>query len=83
MIKPIEKNQIPGINRGYTMDDIEEFYNSEADACEVFGSEKQAPDSLQSCYYAYYASVKRLGYPIKVIRRKNRVFLVKKNVGEK
>lgn len=78
MIKPIEINEIPNIYRGHIMDDIDKFMNSDAEACEVFGGEKQSAESLQA---GYCSAAKRSGYAVKVMRRNNRVFLVKESVG--
>lgn len=76
MIKAIEMNDIPNINRGHFMSDIEEFVNSGMDACEVFGAKNQSGESL---YSAYWNAVKKSGYAVNVMRGKNRVFLVKLN----
>lgn len=76
MIKTISINEIPAINKGQVSQDIEDFMNSESEACEVFGSETRSVNSLHACYYQ---AVKNKNYPVDVIRRKNRVFLVKKS----
>lgn len=75
MIKTININEIPAINKGYVMQDIEDFLNSGVEACEVFACDGL---SIQSLHSSYASAVKKNGYPIKVMRRKNRVFLVKK-----
>lgn len=74
MIKEINIKEIPNINRGKYMDDIEEFLNSGAEACEVIGHKDQSGVSL---YSALWNAVKKYGYHVKIIRRKERVFLVK------
>lgn len=73
MIKPIEINEIPSINRGRYADEIEEFMNSNMEACEVFCDKNRSGESV---YAMFWSAIKRNGYAVKVMRRKNRVFLI-------
>lgn len=74
MIKPIEISEIPSINHGDIMEDIEEFAGSDADACEIANRDNRPAISLHS---SYYSAAKKSGHAIKVMRRKERVFLVR------
>lgn len=72
MIKYISINDIPKKNHGRIIDEIEEFLSSGKDACEVVSSANKEPGSV---YCTYVSAVRRYKYPLKVIRRNNRIFL--------
>lgn len=74
MIKAIDISEIPQKSRGHVIGDIEELAASDSAACEVFGEANKSAESLYSSYYRAARESKRA---IKVIRRKNRVFLVR------
>ena len=55
--------------------DIHKFMESDAKCCEVV-EDAVSPATL---YYRYFQAIKRNNYPIKVMRRSNRVFMIKED----
>lgn len=74
MIKPIEISEIPNVKHSDIIADIEEFASSDADACEIVNRDNRPPASL---YTSYASAAKRSGHAVKVMRRKDRVFLMR------
>lgn len=76
-IKIISKEELPDYNgrkKNYAENDIKEFMNSNADCCEIDCGDRRS-DSIA----AYYGAVaRRMMAPIRVVRRGNRVFMIKK-----
>lgn len=80
MIKPINIDDIPKYSRcNRAVQDVEEFIRSGMDSCEVISNGKSNANSLWS---AYYNAVKKLNCGVRVARRKDRVFLIKKDLAQ-
>ena len=76
MIREVSENDIVySRKRGQTDIDIRQFMESNAKCCEVV-DDASSPTSI---YCRYFQAVKRIGCPIKVIRRSNRVFMTKED----
>ena len=75
MIREVSENEfVYAQKKGQTDIDIREFMESNVKICEVV-DDTVSPTTL---YYRYFQAIKRLGCPIKVIRRGNRIFMIKK-----
>lgn len=76
MIREVSESDIVySRKRGQTDIDIRQFMESNATCCEVV-DDASSPTNICS---RYFQAVKRLGCPIKVIRRYNRVFMIKED----
>ena len=75
MIKKVssEEAELVAPKRGAVVQDILDFIESDFDCVECFGSSKAKVPSI-----AYIGANKRLGYPVIVRQRDNRVFLIKR-----
>lgn len=75
MIREVPENEfVYARKKGQTDVDIRQFMESNAKICEVV-DDTVSPTTL---YYRYFQAVKRLGGPINVVRRGNRIFMIKK-----
>lgn len=72
MITKIDPKAIPGKRGGTIMKDLEEFIRSGMEACEVEG--RLDPRVM---YTSYRTAVTRKKYPVRVLMRGNRVFLIR------
>lgn len=78
MIKQINIEDIPGrLKQNYALEDVEEFIRAGMDCCEVVIHERTA---TESAYSSYSNAVNKLNCRVKVMRRKNRIFLVKEDL---
>lgn len=78
MIKQIRPEDIPRSHSqrtGYTKtaDDVSAFLRSGKKAVEI----KEEGARVDTLYHRYYVYTKRLGHPVKVIVRGDRVFMVR------
>lgn len=81
MIKPIEKENIPGGTGKKTSqyrNDIADFLNSGFPCCEAFPDRSKLRGPVDSMVQGYRITAKKMGAPVEVIRRKNRIFIVRK-----
>lgn len=78
MIKIIDKEDIPCNYRhpNRAINDIKEFIQSGASAAEVFSD--TAKNGL-SLYNSYLYAARRNGFPVRTIRRGDRVFLIRED----
>ena len=75
MIKPIDVNEIPGRKRwSRVVADIRDFLKSDMVACEVVVEDGESVLNKQS---AYNMAIKRDHFPVYIMRRSNRLFLIK------
>lgn len=79
MIELINVNDIPGRNIRYLeiMKDIDEFVMSKGDAAEVKFPEGR---NVSAVVASYKKAIKNSNYAVRVIQRKGRVFLLRKDV---
>jgi hypothetical protein len=75
MIREVSENEVVYRPKyGQTDIDIREFMESNAKCCEVVDDAA----STVNLYNRYFQAVKRSGFRIKVMRRSNRIFMIKK-----
>lgn len=77
MIKTININDIPGDSRNRTSKysaDIAEFLNSGADVAEIFTDTSKSVTNVANSLRVY---VSKGGYPVHIVQRKDRIFLIR------
>lgn len=74
MLTPIDVDNIPRKGtRTDTLDGLKSFLATQDTAAEV----DLANRDIKAAYVAYYLSIKRHNLPLRVIRRNNRLFVIK------
>ena len=74
MLTPIDVDNIPRKGtRTDTLDGLKSFLATQDTAAEV----DLANRDIKAAYVAYYESIKRNNLPLRVIRRNNRLFIIK------
>lgn len=79
--KSINKNSIlKGRNAPHKLQgELEEFMNMNVEAAEVSFIANEYK-STNSCYSSLYKSIKRFGYPIQVVVRDGKLYLIRKDM---